>query len=108
VRVGQGLKYTLVVLNSGPAAAANTTVVDFLPGGVRLVTVASTQGSCSTAGRLVSCNLGTLPSGASETVAISVIPQTRGTITNTAAVAALTPDPNLANNAAVERTTVRP
>jgi len=47
-----------------------------------------------------------LASSATTTVTIVVTPKKVGTITNTAQVRSLSPDPNQANNTATEATTV--
>jgi hypothetical protein len=58
---------------------------------------------------MVTCNLGTVASGATVTRTIVVKPSSKGTITNTATVRATSPpDPNTANNTATAQTTVLP
>jgi uncharacterized repeat protein (TIGR01451 family) len=56
----------------------------------------------------VRCNLGGLASGAQAAVTIKVKPQSPGTITNRASIAASEADPYIANNTAQATTTVRP
>ncbi|HEX9387524.1 MAG TPA: hypothetical protein VF918_14465, partial [Anaerolineales bacterium] len=73
---------------------------------VRFVSATSTTGSCAQVGTTVTCDLGTLGAGASATVTIVVKPMTIGTITNTAQVTGLQPDPNQANNTDTETTMV--
>ena len=110
VLAGQDLAYTITVQNFGPATATNVVVTDALAslvsaGGFQSAT--PSQGSCTpssvTAGPTVnlSCNLGTLASGAAATVVVVVRPSiaTSGNRTNTASVTSLdVGDPNRANN----------
>jgi hypothetical protein len=87
------------------------TLTDNLPKNAGFGSATTTQGTCTAkpAKRLVTCNLGSLAAGATVTVTISVKPTSKGTITNTAqAAAASPPDPNTANNADTETTTVVP
>ena len=63
--------YTITVLNEGPAGAANVVMTDALAGWVSLVSASTSQGSCS-GKQVVRCNLGTLPSGASATMTLTV------------------------------------
>jgi uncharacterized repeat protein (TIGR01451 family)/CSLREA domain-containing protein len=99
VTVGQELTYTIVVANGGATEANAVRVTDPLPTSVSLVSAAPSQGACTPAGA-VTCELGTLPPGASATVRIVVKPTAAGPLTNTAAVTSPTFDPNPGNNTA--------
>jgi uncharacterized repeat protein (TIGR01451 family) len=105
VQRNRNLSYTIVVTNNG-SSADPASLTDLLPSGVRFVSATSTAGSCAQAGTTVTCELGTLSAGASATVTIVVKPMTVGTITNTAQVTGLQPDPDLNNNTDTETTTV--
>jgi uncharacterized repeat protein (TIGR01451 family) len=107
VRLGQRLRYRVRVQNDGPSTATAVRVEDVLPEEVRFESAVPTQGSCTRAGRTVSCELGSLAAGASARVDIEVAPQSDGTITNTASASATEPDPDGSNNAVEETTTVR-
>ncbi len=61
VQTGQELTYTLAALNAGPNTAQGVTLRDELPAGVELVSVSP---GCSEAARVVTCDLGSLASGA--------------------------------------------
>jgi uncharacterized repeat protein (TIGR01451 family) len=107
---GGTLTYHLTVTNNGtpamPATTSGVTLSDVLPAGVTFVSATPSSGTCSGTST-VTCNLGIFPSGATATVDIVVTaPNTPGTITNTATVAALTTDPNPSNNTASAVTTV--
>jgi uncharacterized repeat protein (TIGR01451 family) len=106
------LTYTVTVRNNGPAAATSVSVVDTLPD-VTFVSATPTQGSCERSGKgkadsVLTCELGSLASGASATMSIVVSPARDGTIANTASVRGNEPDPDRANNTATETTTVLP
>jgi uncharacterized repeat protein (TIGR01451 family) len=108
---GGTLRYTIVVTNNGPASATGVTMTDQLPKQAGYGSVTTTRGTCTakTAKRLVTCNLGSMASGTSATIVITVKPTNPGTLTNTATVTATTPpDSNAANNTASATTTVTP
>jgi uncharacterized repeat protein (TIGR01451 family) len=103
---GAPLTYTLDVANAGPDAATGVVVTDFLPVGVDFVSaVASQGGPCTEAAGVVTCPLGTIASGGTATVTITVTPTAPGTILNTAAVTGDQADP-VDNNTDAELTTV--
>src|SRR6185369_7325452 len=98
VTPGQVITYTITVSNAGPSPATNVVVTDTLPPGLQYVLATPSQGSCSGT-TTVTCNMGTLNSGASATVALQVqVLATSGTITNSASATAAESDPNSANN----------
>jgi uncharacterized repeat protein (TIGR01451 family) len=110
VPVGQNLTYTLTVTNNGPNSATGVTLTDTLPAGVTFVSATPGAPTCTAAGGVVTCNLGTINSGANSVVTIVVTPQAAavGTINNSASVSANEFDPNAVNNSATESTTVDP
>jgi uncharacterized repeat protein (TIGR01451 family) len=96
--VGQLVRYTVVVTNVGPDAAPNVVLTDRLPPGLRFVSALATQGSYTAGtGRWA---VGTLASGASATLRVTVRVVAAGTIRNTARVTSDAVDPNLTNNTA--------
>jgi uncharacterized repeat protein (TIGR01451 family) len=103
VVVGNNLTYTIMVTNAGPDTASSVTVSDTLPAGVTFV---SAGAGCTHAAGTVTCTLGDIASGGSETRTIVVTPGSTGTISNTATVSSTTADPNTANNSDTETTTV--
>jgi uncharacterized repeat protein (TIGR01451 family) len=97
---GGTIPYTITVTNSGPQPATSVSVADVLPAGTTLQSATPSQGSCSGT-TTVTCALGTLASGASATVSLSIAaPVLPGVVTNTATVSSSTGDPNAANNSA--------
>ena len=105
VRVSTNLTLTTTVRNHGPVAAAAVTLTHSLSSSVRLVSVSTSQGSCSAAPPL-QCTLGTLAPGASATITRVVRPRSTGTLTTTATAATTTAEPLTSNNTATAQTTV--
>lgn len=105
-RIGANLVYTVTLLNQGPSTASNVSVKDTLPSQSTFVSAVASQGSCSGAPALA-CSLGSLASGASASVVITVKPKVRGSLTNTASASATETDPNTADNAATVTTQVK-
>jgi uncharacterized repeat protein (TIGR01451 family) len=103
----QAITYNFLVSNAGPSAGTAATFTDTLPAGVQFVSASSGQGSCTQTGGVVTCDLGSVPSGASVTATVAVTgPLLPGTIHNTATVKASEADPNLANNTSTSSTDV--
>jgi uncharacterized repeat protein (TIGR01451 family) len=100
------LTYTLEVDNGGPDPATTVVVSDDLPSQVDPISTDASVGNCEIQGKKVSCELGTLDSGASATVTIEVRAKKAGLITNTASVESNVADPQGANNEESENTTV--
>lgn len=108
VTEGGQLTYTIEVRNDGPDPATNVVVSDDLvPGDVDLISTTPSQGNCSVqGGKKITCELGTLASGANASVVILVTAKKPGTISNTASVTSDVADPQPANNSATATTTV--
>jgi uncharacterized repeat protein (TIGR01451 family) len=96
---GAPLTYQLVVTNNGPEAAADVQVSDPLPAGLTFVSASS---GCGAAGQSVTCSLGTMSPGASQTLTVTadIASAVGGQVVNTAAVTSTTLDPDPANNTA--------
>ncbi|NJN96086.1 MAG: DUF11 domain-containing protein [Anaerolineales bacterium] len=104
VLVGDSLTYSLTITNAGPSVAANVVVTDTLPSTVSF----GAAPGCNESGGVVTCAVGTLNSGASETVTLVVTPTLAGILTNLATVSSAANDPDNNNNDASTTTTVNP
>jgi len=110
VQAGGMLTYTLQVTNHGPGFAANLSVIDPLPGGTSIVSIASGTFLCTSSVAGVVCD-GSLPVNASATITITVaapgsVPPQGLTLTNTATLDANGNDTNPANDVATVQTVV--
>ncbi|MCB9852489.1 MAG: DUF11 domain-containing protein [Phycisphaerales bacterium] len=105
---GNSLTYTVTVENLGPDFASSVVVTDSLPPEARFVSCNGSQGGCTQSAGVVTWNVNSLAVGSTATLTINVAidGSARGMITNSAAVTALQPDPNPANNSASESTTI--
>ncbi len=106
VSIGGNLTYTLSVTNIGPSSAMGVMVTNLLPPDVALVSVNSTQGTCTNFGQTVVCDLGTMPGDSYVVVAIQATPSTAGLVTNHAFVSRAGADSLAANNFATNVTSV--
>jgi uncharacterized repeat protein (TIGR01451 family) len=83
VRIGQRVRYTVVVRNNGPGAAPDAQVTDTYNARATLVSVRTSQGTC--ARQLpIRCDLGRIDAGASATVTVVIKPRETGTARNAA------------------------
>lgn len=107
---GTKLSYVAIMTNAGPSNATGLTLTDVLPPDVAFVSSVPGPPTCTLAGATLTCNLGTLASGATTTVSIYVTATAPAgtTIVNTATVTANEADPNPADNSATATTTVVP
>jgi uncharacterized repeat protein (TIGR01451 family) len=102
-RAGQTLTYTLRIDNRGPYDATQVVVTDLLPSSATFVSASAT---CVQASGTVTCTVGSLPVGTTKQLEIRILPQTTGTIVNTATVTAAERDGQPSNNEASESTVV--
>lgn len=110
VDAGSSFDYTLTVTNNGPSTATGVVVTDLLPNGVAYVSSSVTQGLVDESNGTVTATVGTLASGESATITISltVDNSTLGTLNNIVAVVADQLDLDTDNNTHTQATTVRP
>lgn len=89
VIAGESFTYTIIVTNtaSTPATARDVRVYNTLPDGVTLTAISAPAGTCSVAGRVVTCaEFPDLGQGDETTIDLTVTPTEKGTITNRAKV----------------------
>jgi uncharacterized repeat protein (TIGR01451 family) len=107
VLAGANLTYTLTVTNIGSNSATGVVISNTLPVGVVFSSAVSSQGTCTQAAGIVTCNLGAIGGSGSATVTIVVVPIAgTGSVTNKATVYRGEADPNPSNNSAVVVTAV--
>ncbi len=82
--VDQDVTFTVVVTNSGAAAATGVSVRDLLPAGLAFVGAVATQGTYDSASGL--WQVGTVASAGSQTLTVTATVTTPGTKTNSAEV----------------------
>jgi uncharacterized repeat protein (TIGR01451 family) len=102
--IGSQAVFQIVITNNGPATATDVLLNDTFGSGATILSTSAGTISGST----VSGNLGTLASGASETVTITIDPTVSGTLLDSASVSSdeFDPDPN--NNSASSSNLVSP
>jgi uncharacterized repeat protein (TIGR01451 family) len=93
---------TILVDNLGPNSAQNVVLTDthVSNGAFSFGTIETSAGSCSTAGGVVTCNLGTLAAGQRVTITVAVTSSAEVDINDIATVTSSTADPNTSNNSA--------
>ena len=105
---GDIVTYTITASNAGPDAAQNVDLTEAITGGGQLISVSSSQGSCSGPLTAIDCNLGSIPAAGQATATVVVQTNAAGTLGSTATVTSTSPDPDLTNNAASNSETVNP
>ncbi|MEZ5102250.1 MAG: SBBP repeat-containing protein [Thermoleophilia bacterium] len=103
---GTAIALGLTVANAGPDVATGVAVASTIPAGVTIGSPTASQGSCSTAGQVVTCALGQLASGGSATVSISLTPTQVGALPTTSTVTGGEGDPNGGNDTAAAQATI--
>lgn len=109
VTPGGQVMYTLVVRNHGPSDDPGVRVVDPMAPGMTLQSASPSQGSCTTAGNRLACDLGRLASGGSAQVLVTAqAPTALGEVANRATVTGSVEDPDPDDNTDTSTTTVVP
>jgi uncharacterized repeat protein (TIGR01451 family) len=108
VRLRTRVTYTMTVGNTGPQNGTNVVATLRLPVGVIYNSATSTRGTCTQANGLVTCNIGSLTRGATARITVVVTPPVGGLMRAEANVRGREPDPNSANNRAIQETIVTP
>jgi len=106
VTQGSNFTYTVQISNQGANDATGVVVTDQLPGRVDFISASASSGSCDRQGNEVTCELGTVLSGASASVSIVVKAKRHGTASNTASVTTTVADTGATNNQDTETTRI--
>jgi uncharacterized repeat protein (TIGR01451 family) len=107
------LVYTITVFNQGPSAAPGTAIVDALPSTEEFMKLVAPAGAACTkpavgASGTLKCNVGTILSGGSVSITVTVKVTTRKTsVTNGASATSLAVDPDPTDNQASVTTPVK-
>jgi uncharacterized delta-60 repeat protein/uncharacterized repeat protein (TIGR01451 family) len=108
-RVGRPVRLGITVHNNGPNTANGVVVENALPPGLTLIGTTSSQGSpCTVEGGTVRCVLGSIATGGTAGVTITVQPTAPGTVTDTVTVSSDAADPDRSNDSASVTLTVLP
>jgi uncharacterized repeat protein (TIGR01451 family) len=106
--IGSPIILSVIVTNLGPHAARGVVVTDELPAELGLVSAEASQGACHALDHTVTCELGELPSGASASITLNLLPLDLGPATNSVSVTSTELDPNPADNVASRIVTIQP
>jgi uncharacterized repeat protein (TIGR01451 family) len=102
----QDITYSLSYVNDGPSTAHNVIVIDALPAGATFKSV--NDADCVASGGVVTCDEGTIVSGASGTIQLVASADQLGVLHDAATVSANEPDPDTSNNSAAADVTDGP
>ncbi len=108
VTIGKPLTYTVTIANTGPMGATWVRATDTLPANATFTGVRTSQGSCSRSGTTLDCLIGSVPSGRSATISISVLPTKHGAIRNHVAITCGEFEIDTADNERAISTMVKP
>ena len=100
VLIGNGLTYTIGVINHGPQTATGVLVTDALHPSLTYVSSTTSQGVVTNQGNTVIGVLGDLANGASATLTFRVTSATGGSVVNSVSVSAAETDLNSGDNTA--------
>lgn len=99
---GTNVVYTLTATNLGPTTATGVTITDPVPAGSTFVSAPG----CTFAAGTVTCAVGTLAAGASQSYTVTVTAGSGSSLVNTATVAGAQTDPDTSNNTATVTTVI--
>jgi uncharacterized repeat protein (TIGR01451 family) len=100
VAQGQETVFTLTATNQGGSSATGVVITDTLPAGLNFVSAQTSQGSYTSAGNLITFNLGNLAAASVATMTLRATASGSGSVVNTAVATASEPDVAPANNQA--------
>lgn len=98
--VGSNVTYRITVTNGGGVDSTAVTVTDTLPAQLSWVSATASAGSCSQAAGTVTCSMGVIAAGASETVDIVATIVGAGNVVNTAQASMVGGESNTGDNSA--------
>ncbi|MBU6409924.1 MAG: immunoglobulin domain-containing protein, partial [Verrucomicrobia bacterium] len=98
--------YIINIQNQGLSSLTGIVMTNPLPATIAVLSAATSQGTVTNAGGVVSASVGSLDPGASATVDITFTPAVSGAITDTVTVACDQTEADLSNNIATDVTTV--
>lgn len=98
VWLGDNLNYSIQITNQGPSSSLAVVLTNQLAPGVTFISAQSSQGTCSQAGTLVRCDIGTLAANATANVAVTVRPAVTGFVSLLTSVSSLVSDGDLTDN----------
>jgi uncharacterized repeat protein (TIGR01451 family) len=106
VNTGTNLTYTVQVTNAGPTDSSGGTVTLTVPSGISLGT--TLPNGCTASGAQVSCTLGAITDGASQSLSIPATANTAGSAVASVSVAVVSAasDPDTSNNSVQATVTV--
>ncbi|PKP31157.1 MAG: hypothetical protein CVT99_09610, partial [Bacteroidetes bacterium HGW-Bacteroidetes-16] len=94
--IGHTIVFTIIATNYGPSDATGVAITEILENGYTYVSSTTTVGTYSASSGV--WTIGSMISGASETLRITAVVNSAGTYVNTATISGNEPDGNLANN----------
>jgi uncharacterized repeat protein (TIGR01451 family) len=105
VAVGAPLTYSLTVTNNSSTTASGVVVSNTLPPGVTVFSLLPSQGAATNQSGIVTYSVGSLTNSHAATLAIVVVPNAAGVLTNTAIAFSAQTDSQPANNRVTNVTT---
>lgn len=103
------ITWTITIRNNGPLDATNVKLTDNLAGGgLNSIVASASQGSCTVASTVITCNLGSVAKAGSASVTVKATTTKAGTLTSSATVSADQSDNRSSNNTTTLSTSVQP
>jgi subtilase family serine protease len=100
--VGRPFDTVITVRNFGPLATASLVVTSSIPAAIIPATAASTAGSATLSGQLLTANVGTLAAGATARITVTGTPTTNALVTLAAGTVQSRPDEAFNNTASAQ------